>query len=194
MADVWVKSIVAQSTFDYVKHEHGLGAWQSVIDRLPEPDRVAVTSGGNVSLASMGAFNTAFVDVVCAGSKSRAESEFRQMGKVSAEKLLQGNGIFAIFARFVAPKQVLARADSVIKSAYPGAAVEVTLNPDESGGTILIHGMSGYPYGSQRIVGWLTRGIEIVGGHNARVAEKNWDAGRVDSDTYEITLSWEGWR
>ncbi len=113
------------------------------------------------------------------------------MGAASAEKLLTGGGIFAIFARFVSPKQVFARAENVIKSAYPGATVEVQLNADESGGLIRIGGMGGYPYGSQRIVGWLLRGIEIVGGKNARVAERNWDSGLIDAETYEIALTWD---
>ncbi len=191
---VTVKGVVASSAFDYVKEVHGLSAWQQCLNMLAETDRVAVTAGGNVPLESMGRFNEAFVAVVCSGSRECAQSEFRRMGAKSAEKLLTGNGIFSIFARFVSPKQVLARAENVIKTAYPGVGVEVRLAPDEGGGTILLHGMSGYPYGSQRVVGWLLRGLEIVGGKNARVAERNWDAGRIDSDTYEIVCSWEGWR
>lgn len=191
---VWIKGVVAQSTFEYVKQAHGDLAWDNIVSKLSDADRVAVNAGGNVPLHSMGAFNTAFVDVVCAGSRQRAESEFRKMGAKSAEKLLTGNGIFSIFARFVSPKQVLARAENVIKTAYPGARVEVQLAADESGGTIKLYGMSGYPYGSQRLVGWLLRGLEIVGGTNARVSEANWDAGRIDSDTYDVKLSWEGWR
>lgn len=91
-------------------------------------------------------------------------------------------------------KQVLAPADSVIKTAYPGVDVSVVVNPDEAGGVITIRGMSGFPFGSQRVVGWLLRGLEIVGGTNAKVTERNWDAGRIDSDTYELVVSWEGWR
>lgn len=194
MSEVYVKGVVAQSTFDYVKDVHGMAAWQRLIDRLPESDRVAVTAGGNVPLSAMGAFNLAFVDEVCGGSRSRAEAEFRKMGARSAEKLLLGNGIFSIFARFVSPKQVLARAETVIKTAYPGAGVNVQLDASEGGGFITISGMSGYPYGSQRVVGWLLRGLEIVGGRDASVHERNWDAGQIDADTYEIAVAWEGWR
>lgn len=192
--NVIVKGVVAQSTFDYVKEVHGQTAWDSVLERLPDADRIAVTAGGNVPLESMGRFNEAFVEAICGGSRLRAQDEFRKMGARSAEKLLTGNGIFSIFARLVSPKAVLGRAESVIKTAYPGVDVEVRLDPDESGGVIKMHGMSGYPYGSQRVVGWLLRGLEIVGGKNAKVAERNWDAGKTDSDTYEIVVSWDGWR
>lgn len=191
---VVVKGVVAQSTFDYVKDVHGADVWERCLDRLSEGDRVAVTAGGNVPLEAMGRFNTAFVDVVCNGSRSCAQDEFRRMGAKSADKLLLGNGIFAIFVRFVTPKQVLSRAENVIKTAYPGVTVSVELNADEGGGRITISDMSGYPYGSQRVVGWLLRGIEIVGGRNARVTERNWDAGRIDSATYELVLSWDAWR
>lgn len=191
---VVVKGVVASSAFEYVKDVHGADVWQKCLDRLSEQDRIAVTAGGNVPLESMGHFNEAFVAVACSGSRQCAQDEFRRMGAKSAEKLLTGNGIFSIFARFVSPKQVLARAENVIKTAYPGVRVEVRLAPDESGGTILLHGMSGYPYGSQRLVGWLLRGLEIVGGRNARVSERNWDSGSIDSDTYEIECAWEGWR
>lgn len=194
MADVWVKSVIAQSTLDYVKDAHGDAVWQQILGRMSESSRVAVASGGNVPLAAMGEFNEAFVEVVCSGSKQCASEQFRRMGMKSAEKLLQGNGIFSIFARFVSPKQVLSRAEKVIKSAYPGATCETVLDADEGGGLIRIHGMSGYPYGSQRIVGWLLRGLEIVGGRNAKVVERNWDAGIIDAETYEIYATWEGWR
>ena len=189
-----VKGVVAQSTFDYVKETHGQDVWERCVAKLTDADRVAVTAGGNVPLEAMGRFNEAFVEVVCNGSRSCAQDEFRRMGAKSAEKLLLGNGIFAIFARFVTPKQVLSRAENVIKTAYPGVAVNVTLDSDEGGGNITISGMSGYPYGSQRIVGWLLRGIEIVGGRNARVTERNWDAGRIESETYDLVLRWEGWK
>ncbi len=194
MSGIVVKGLVAQSTIDYVKTEHGLEVWQACLERLNEADRIAVTAGGNVPLESMGRFNTAFADVVCDGSRSCAQDEFRRMGAKSADKLLTGNGIFSIFARFVSPKQVLSRAESVIKTAYPGITVDVTVDPDEGGGTIVMHGMSGYPYGSQRVVGWLLRGLEIVGGRQARVSEKNWDAGATDSADYVLTAKWEGWR
>ena len=192
--NVVVKAVVAQSAFDYVKDVHGQDKWDAVLARLAEADRIAVTAGGNVPLTAMGNFNEAFVEEVCGGSRSMAQQEFRKMGARSAEKLLQGNGIFSIFARFVSPKQVLARAERVIQTAYPGSTVEVQLNSDESGGVIKIHGMGGYPFGSQRVVGWLLRGLEIVGGRDARVSERNWDAGVIDSDTYELVVSWEGWR
>lgn len=109
------------------------------------------------------------------------------------------NTYAAMNARRITPpmptiKQVLAPADSVIKTAYPGVDVSVVVNPDEAGGVITIRGMSGFPFGSQRVVGWLLRGLEIVGGTNAKVTERNWDAGRIDSDTYELVVSWEGWR
>lgn len=192
--NVVVKGVVAQSAFEYVKATHGQAVWDAILTRLSDDDRIAVTAGGNVPLESMGRFNVAFVDEACGGSRTMAQQEFRRMGAVSAEKLLTGGGIFSIFARFVTPKQVLARAENVIKTAYPGVTVDVRLAADESGGVIEIHGMSGYPYGSQRVVGWLLRGIEIVGGREAKVTERNWDAGQLDSDTYEITVSWEGWR
>jgi hypothetical protein len=191
--DIVVKGIVAQSAFEYVKEAQGQSVWSAVLERLSDADRVAVSAGGNVPLAAMGRFNVAFVEVACGGSRTRAQDEFRRMGAKSAEKLLLGNGIFSIFARFVSPKQVLARAENVIKTAYPGVAVDVVLSADEAGGVITMHGMSGYPYGSQRVVGWLLRGLEIVGGKDARVAERNWEAGRIDSDTYEIDVAWEGW-
>lgn len=194
MSEVVVKGVVAQSAFDYVKTTKGDAVWESILSRLSDSDRIAVTAGGNVPLHAMGQFNEAFVAEVCSGSRSCAQDEFRKMGAVSADKLLLGNGIFAIFTRLLSPKQVLGRAESVIKTAYPGAVVDIALNPDESGGTIRLQGMTGYPYGSQRLVGWLLRGIEIVGGKQARVTERNWDAGRIDSDTYEIVMSWEGWR
>lgn len=189
-----LKGVVAKSTFEYVKDVHGDGAWQQCLDRLSDADRIAVTAGGNVPLSAMGRFNEAFVEVVCGGSRMRAQEEFRRMGAVSAEQLLTGGGIFSIFARFVSPKAVLGRAESVMKTAYPGVQVTVALDADESGGTITMRDMSGYPYGSQRIVGWLLRGLEIVGGRNARVAERNWDAGVIDSPEYVIDLHWEGWR
>lgn len=192
--NVVVKGVVAQSAFDYVKDAHGPAKWDAILARLSCADRIAVTAGGNVPLEAMGRFNEAFVEEVCGGSRMQAQQEFRRMGAVSAEKLLTGNGIFSIFARFVTPKQVLARADSVIKTAYPGVSVTTELAADESGGVIRMEGMSGYPYGSQRVVGWLLRGLEIVGGTNARVTERNWDAGRLDSDVYEIVVSWEGWK
>ncbi len=188
-----VKGVVAQSTFDYIKEKHGAAVWERCLTHLSEDDRIAVTAGVNVPLAVMGRFNEAFVAVVCGGSKTMAVRVFREMGAKSADKLLLGNGIFSIFARFVTPKQVLKRAETVIKTAYPGASVEVQINAAEDGGLIKIHGMSGYPYGSQRIVGWLLRGIEIVGGANARVTERNWDAGRIDSETYELEVGWGGW-
>lgn len=194
MADVWVKSVVAQSTIDHVRSESGPGVWDAIMAKLSESDRIAVSAGGNVPLKTMGAFNEAYVEIVCRGSRSQAAEQFKIMGAKSAEKLLLGNGIFSIFARLVTPKQVLNRAENVIKTAYPGAVVDVELNSTESGGVIYIHGMEGYPYGSQRLVGWLLRGIEIVGGRNARVRERNWDAGLIDSDTYEVEVSWEGWR
>lgn len=193
-SNVVLKSVVAQSAFEYVREAHGAEKWDAILARLSDADRIAVTAGGNVPLEAMGRFNEAFVDVVCGGSRVTAQQEFRAMGAKSAEKLLTGNGIFSIFARFVSPKQVLARADSVIKAAYPGVVVTTELATDESGGVIRMSGMGGYPYGSQRVVGWLLRGIEIVGGTNAKVTERNWDAGRIDSDTYEIVVSWEGWR
>lgn len=193
-SNVVVKGVVAQSAFDYVKETHGSEKWDAILARLADADRIAVTAGGNVPLEAMGHFNEAFVDVVCGGSRMKAQEEFRAMGAKSADKLLTGNGIFSIFARFVTPKQVLARADSVIKTAYPGVDVSVEVNRDEGGGIITMRGMGGFPYGSQRVVGWLLRGLEIVGGTNAKVAERNWDAGRIDSDTYEIVVIWEGWR
>ncbi len=191
---VVLKGVVAQSAFDYVKEAHGMPVWDAVIARLSDSDRIAVTAGGNVPLEAMGRFNEAFVEEACGGSRTRAQEEFRRMGAKSADKLLTGNGIFSIFARFVTPKQVLARADSVIKTAYPGVSVTTELAADESGGVIRMTGMAGYPYGSQRVVGWLLRGLEIVGGTNARVTERNWDAGRIDSDVYEIVVSWDGWK
>lgn len=189
-----LKGVVAASTFAYVKEQHGSAAWQACLDRLGDADRIAVTAGGNVPLSAMGRFNEEFVEVVCGGSRIRAQEEFRHMGAVSAEKLLTGGGIFSIFARFVTPKAVLSRAESVMKSAYPGITVAVQIDADESGGVITMSDMSGYSYGSQRVVGWLLRGIEIVGGRNARVSEKNWDAGKNDSREYVITMHWEGWR
>lgn len=193
-AGICVKGVVAQSTFEYVKNEHGQDVWDRCLERLGDSDRIAVTAGGNVPLGAMGAFNEAFVAVVCSGDRACAAREFRTMGAKSAEKLLLGNGIFSVFARLVSPKQVLSRADSVIKTAYPGVRVEVKLDANEAGGVIKMYGMSGYPYGSQRVVGWLLRGIEIVGGKNSRVVERNWEAGRIDSDTYELVVAWEGWR
>lgn len=191
---VVVKGVVAQSAFDYIKEQHGLEAWERTLARLSADDRITVKAGVNVPLGVMGRFNEAFVAEICGGSKMRAEQEFQDMGAKSAEKLLLGNGIFSVFARFVSPKQVLKRAETVIKTAYPGADVDVTIDPQGEGGLILIHGMGGYPYGSQRVVGWLLRGIEIVGGTDARVSERHWDAGQIDSDTYELLLKWEGWR
>jgi hypothetical protein len=188
---VWVKGLIAKSSIDYVKEKHGDAAFGECIAKLSDRDRIAVNSGGNVPIASMGAFNQAFVDVVCRGDRLCAEREFRAMGAASADQLLQGNGIFSLFARFASPKQVFARAESVVKTAYPGVVVKAELNDRGDGGTIVIDGVSGYPYGSQRIVGWLLRGIEIVGGTGARVSEGNWNAGRIDSPTYEITASWK---
>jgi len=193
-SNVVLKGVVAQSAFEYVKEAHGTEKWDSILARLSDSDRIAVTAGGNVPLEAMGHFNEAFVEVACGGSRMKAQEEFRAMGARSADKLLTGNGIFSVFARFVKPRQVLARADSVIKTAYPGVEVSVEVNPDESGGIIRMQGMGGFPFGSQRVVGWLLRGLEIVGGTNAKVTERNWDAGRIDSDTYEIVVSWEGWR
>lgn len=192
--NVIVKGIVAQSTFDYVRSAHGEQTWEACLARLNDSDRITVNAGGNVPLEVMGRFNEAVVAEVCSGSRSCAADEFRRMGAVSADKLLTGNGIFSIFARFVSPKQVLARAESVIKTAYSGVTVEVAVDPDGGGGTITISGMRGYPYGSQRIVGWLLRGIEIVGGRQATVTEANWDSGQIDSDSYVIRTKWEGWR
>lgn len=189
-----LKGVVAQSAFDYVKETQGQVVWDSLLAKLSDSDRIAITAGGNVPLEVMGRFNEVFVENVCGGSRMRAQEEFRRMGAKSAEKLLTGNGIFSIFARFVTPKHVFARAETVIKTAYPGAKVDVELAPDEAGGVIKIHGMGGFPYGSQRVVGWLMRGIEIVGGKNTKVNERNWDAGQIDSETYEIAVSWEGWR
>ena len=117
----------------------------------------------------------------------------RRFRPVARHQLTNG-GIFSVFARFLNPKQVLSRAERVIKTAYPGVEVEVRMNSDDSGGTIIMRGMSGYPYGSQRIVGWLLRGIEIVGGTDAKVSERHWDGGALDSDTYEFAVGWEGWR
>lgn len=193
-SSVAVKSMVAQSTFEYVKQVHGVDTWDRCLARLEDSDRIAVTAGGNVPLDAMGRFNEAFVVEVCGGSRMLAQQEFRKMGAVSADKLLTGGGIFSIFARFVSPKQVLSRAERVFRSAYPGVSVETELSPDETGGIIRVFGMSGYPYGSQRIVGWLLRGIEIVGGNNAHVTERHWDEGQIDADTYEFHASWEGWR
>ena len=192
--EVVLKRVVAQSTFDYIKQKHGADVWDRLLAGLDDHDRIAITAGGNVPLDSMGRFNEVFVDQLCRGSKTMAQQEFRQMGAESADKLLTGGGIFSIFARLLKPKQVLARAESVIKTAYPGVSVEVVVADDEGGGIIRMHGMAGYPYGSQRIVGWLLRGIEIVGGENARVKEMNWDAGQIDSDTYEFAVGWDGWR
>lgn len=189
--NVVVKGVVAQSTFDYVREAHGSAVWEQILTHLSESDRVAVTAGGNVPLEAMGHFNEALVTEVCSGSRQCAQDEFRKMGAKSADKLLTSGGIFSLFARFVTPKQVFSRAESVIKTAYPGVVVDVELNAQHSGGIIRLHGMSGYPYGSQRIVGWLLRGLEIVGGRNPRVTERNWDAGRIDSDVYELVLSWE---
>mgnify|MGYP001056117437 CR=1 FL=1 len=191
---VVVKGVVAQSTFDHIKQKHGPDAWDRCIARLSDSDRLTVNAGVNVPLDVMGRFNEALVTEVCGGSRSLAAQEFRDIGAASADKLLLGNGIFSVFARFVSPKQVLKRAETVIKTAYPGSTVEVNISSSEEGGVILIHGMAGFPYGSQRIVGWLLRGIEIVGGTNARVTERNWDAGKIDSETYELTLSWGGWQ
>ncbi|PKQ37656.1 MAG: hypothetical protein CVT59_06325 [Actinobacteria bacterium HGW-Actinobacteria-1] len=191
MSNVVVKGVVAQSTFDFIKQQYGLDVWEQCLSRLSDADRIAVNAGVNVPLQSMGAFNEAFVVVACNGSRTMAQAEFRKMGAASAEKLLTGNGIFSIFARLVTPKQVFTRAASVITSAYPGCDVQVELDSDESGGIITMRGMSGYPYGSQRVVGWLLRGIELVGGKNARVTERNWDAGQTDSDTYTIVLHWD---
>jgi len=189
--NIVVKGVVAQSTFDFIKQQYGADVWNQCIARLSDADRIAVTAGGNVPLRAMGAFNEAFVAVACGGSRAMAQTEFRKMGAASAEKLLVGNGIFSIFARLVSPKQVFTRAASVITSAYPGVDVEVQLDSDEAGGIITMRGMSGYPYGSQRVVGWLLRGIEIVGGKNAKVTEQSWDAGMTDSDTYTISMHWE---
>jgi uncharacterized protein (TIGR02265 family) len=189
--NVVVKGVVAQSTVDYVRNVHGDAAWERVLNVLSESDRIVMRAGGNVPLEIMGRFNEAFTAELCGGSRLKAQEEFRRMGAMSANKLLSGGGIFSLFARFVSPKQVLSRAESVIRTAYPGATVDVALAPDEGGGVITIHGMGGYPYGSQRLVGWLLRGLEIVGGKNARVRERNWDAGRIDSETYEIELSWD---
>lgn len=194
MSDVVMKGVVAQSTFDYVKTTHGDAVWERCLARLSDADRIAVSAGGNVPLGAMGHFNEAYVAEVCGGSRSCAQDEFRAMGAKSADQLLLGNGIFSLFTKLISPKQVLARAESVIKTAYPGVSVDVQVDPDESGGTIVMHGMAGYPYGSQRIVGWLLRGIEIVGGKNARVSERNWDAGSVDSEKYQLTLRWDGWK
>ncbi len=191
MSDIVVKGVVAQSTLDFVQQQHGQDVWEQCISRLSDADRISVTAGGNVPLHSMGHFNEAFVAVACGGSRTMAQTEFRKMGAVSAEKLLVGNGIFSIFARLASPKQVFKRAASVITSAYPGVDVAVQLDADESGGIITMRGMSGYPYGSQRVVGWLLRGIEIVGGKNAKVTEQSWDAGMTDSDTYTISMHWD---
>ncbi|MDP2232681.1 MAG: hypothetical protein Q8K89_03525, partial [Actinomycetota bacterium] len=126
--NVVLKGVVAKSAFDYVKETHGSEKWDSILARLSDSDRIAVNAGGNVPLDAMGHFNEAFVEVACGGSRSCAQEEFRRMGAASADKLLLGNGIFSIFARFVKPKQVLARADSVIKSAYPGVVVNVEVH------------------------------------------------------------------
>lgn len=193
-SSVAVKAVVAKSTFDYVKQVHGMDAWDRCLTRLSDPDRIAINAGGNVPLDAMGRFNEAFVAEVCGGVKTCAQEEFRKMGAVSAEQLLTGSGIFSIFARFVSPKQVLNRAERVFKTAYPGVTVEVRLDPNEEGGLIRVSDMSGYPYGSQRIVGWLLRGIEIVGGNDAHVREVHWDEGQIDAPTYEFHTRWEGWR
>nr|MDA3935681.1 hypothetical protein [Actinomycetota bacterium] len=79
-------------------------------------------------------------------------------------------------------------------TAYPGVTVDVNADSSGEGGVISIHGMSGFPYGSQRVVGWILRGLEIVGGTDAKVTERNWDAGLVDNEIYEIVVTWEGWR
>lgn len=187
---VVVKGVVAQSAFEYVKEAHGQDVWDRCVAHLGDADRIAITAGGNVPLEAMGRFNEAFVVEGCRASRQCAQDEFRRMGAKSAEKLLQGGGIFSLFARFATPKQVFSRAEQVIKTAYPGVGVSVLLDADEGGGTIRMQGMGGYPYGSQRVVGWLLRGLEIVGGRNASVSERNWDAGRIDSDEYELVMRW----
>jgi uncharacterized protein (TIGR02265 family) len=190
-SSVVVKGVVAQSTFDYVKDAHGIDVWQRCLDRLTDADRIVIKAGGNVPLDVMGRFHEAFLAEACRGSQQCAQDEIRKMGAKSAEKLLQGGGIFSLFARFVTPKQVFARAEQVIRTAYPGVDVQVVLDSDEGGGTIKMRGMSGYPYGSQRIVGWLLRGLEIVGARNAQVSERNYIAGRIDSDEYDFVLRWK---
>ncbi|MDA3935697.1 MAG: hypothetical protein PF636_02350, partial [Actinomycetota bacterium] len=102
-----VKGVVAQSTFDHIKQKHGPAAWERCLARLSDEDHISVNAGVNVPLEVMGRFNEAFVAEICGGSKSLATQEFRDMGSKSAEKLLLGNGIFGVFARFVSPKQVL---------------------------------------------------------------------------------------
>lgn len=192
MSNVFLKSVVAASTVDYVKRVHGEHVWNACMEQLDLNDRVAMSAGGNVPIETVGRFNLVFVDVACAGSRVRGQEEFRRMGAASAEKLLTGNGIFSFFAKFVSPKQVMVRAKSILETAYPGIDATVDMNAEQDGGIVTIRGVRGYAYGSQRIVGWLLRGLEIVGGRNAQVRERSWDAGNIDPDTYIIDLRWEG--
>lgn len=164
--EVYIKSTVVKSTLEHVRDIHRENEWIKIKDNLSPDDVIKITSGGNVPLSVMGRFNAILARGICENDRNCITKVFKDLGRRSAEEMLTGNGIFSIFARFSSLKQVLKRAGTVIKTAYPGCEVEVILNSTEDGGTIKIMGMDGYPYGILRILGWLERGIEIVGGKN----------------------------
>lgn len=191
MAGVTILGTAFRPDIEWMRDRAG-AQWPMVMERLSESDRrqlEVINALGQYPVALFGAVTSAFVEVVCGGSRERAASEFSQMSRSVGEAQFQG--VYSTMLKVSSPEGTLKRVTSLAPRVFQGSTSTVEFPTSGKPNAILrLNGLEDIDYAGPGLCGFLAVAIEKTGARSVRVRERMWELGFVRSSTLEFEISW----
>jgi hypothetical protein len=187
-----LKGTALRPTFDYIRQVYGEEVWTAIFERLPPEHRREINflqTTNHYPVELPGSVLSAFVDVHCQGNRVLAEALLRDVGRHTADHML--DGIYSVFLRHRTLDKAFMSVGHAVETMYKGTSADIEHTPGDNHGVVHVHGLLHFTYVSPRLCGWAERSLERAGAKSARVSERSWRAGKNSSNQLTFEAAWE---
>lgn len=193
MSNVTVKGSGIRPSIDWIRQKHGEQLWDAILGELDAQDRATISmlnTGLQYPVALYDAILTGLARIALHDDRTRADSEFREMGAFAAGQGL--TGLFSSFLKFGSPEGTFRRVGTLLPMVYSGIENEVDIREigDEVHGTLTIRGLGELSYAGPRLCGYGEEGLRRSGLTVVRLEERAWNAGRAKADPLIFDARW----